>query len=465
MSEQEINHEDLQGLSKDDHTQYIHRNPTTNSRNRIVAGHYEVVPLNIKGALGHHEHLVNYEDFHGNIVGHVDNDGSIHTPNVSSTNITADKVEAQNVVGWAASLESLFSKEIKVGKINDINFDQHIKKYHEHVGKEDIHYTQDKIDHKRIQNAGRHTHNAIDDHLDNRSVHFEQKDIDHKEIQNAGHYTHSDIDAHLSDGSVHFTAGQVSHGVIKDLDQDHHKQYLLCNGTRSIRDLRVQESLTSKDISTGKVTCSEVASNKATSHDMTTDDLLVQQDLKVEGRAVTDALTANELGATNITASKLKVSDIEVGNLVDGVNISEFFTRYTKHMSGDYYERHPCFNYKRAGFVPSTFGVCDNYTYITSNGEWKSAGEYLGLYFIDGELESVSDAKNSWSYSENQITIPFAGIFEIKIQGIQEVMVNGEELARARFNEFFTQLNAGDVLSFETNGDAMIQMKRIDSYG
>ncbi len=56
---------------------------------------------------------------------------------------------------------------------------------------------------------------------------------DHTALSNIGTNTHTDIDDHIASSTVHFTEASIDHGSIDGLSDDDHTQYLLTDGTRA----------------------------------------------------------------------------------------------------------------------------------------------------------------------------------------------------------------------------------------
>jgi len=59
---------------------------------------------------------------------------------------------------------------------------------------------------------------------------YDQSDIDHTLISNIGTNSHAAIDTHIADGTIHFTEASITHANISGLAADDHPQYVLDAG-------------------------------------------------------------------------------------------------------------------------------------------------------------------------------------------------------------------------------------------
>jgi len=461
-----MKHEETEDLDQDDHIQYIHRNPTNNARNIIQAGHYEVVPVTIKGALGHHEHLINYQDFYGKTLGYVDNDASIHCPSLSTSSVSSDKIETENLKAWSADLNKLYSEQIKAESLNGRNIDKEYEKNHTHQNDKGIHFTEQSIDHRNIQGVGSKSHDEIDGHIGESSIHFKQDDIHHKNIQGVGAHTHADIDQHIYNQDLHYPQSDIDHSKLQNLQKDHHPQYLLANGSRQAKSLNIQTNLRSQNIESNNLKTHTSHSDALTAKVAGVDELSVTDKLKVQGGSVLGSLKADCIDTDAILTKGLEIKgDLNLTGKIDGVYITQLKQDLEDHLSlKSKKDRHKCFSVRRPGFAPSTAGKQDDDTVLVSSGKWVPLRVYLELVGKD----IICDADTNWKTSRNRIQIPYTGTYEVHLHNFCAIKHNGKDVLKSKnlgSHTFLMKLQQGDTIeALETSEVGSIYIKLLN-YG
>ncbi len=468
-----MKHEELEDLSKDDHKQYLYANPTTDTRNYILPAQANVVGLTFRGALGHKADLIRFMSFRGEDLGCIKADGSIKTSKVEVDEAISKTLNTQRLSSSFISSNTLEADEVRTSRINGINLQEVKEKIDGHSGTGEVHFTQQEIDHKNIQNSGGYTHQQIDQHISNAKTHFKEEDINHSNIKGCGSHTHKEIDKHLDNQKTHFTVESINHSSIHGHGNDDHTQYVHVDGKRGIKKLDVD-----KDMSVGaslKVgghahIASELVSNRVSASEAKLEALEVET-AKVSLELITDILTNEHFVGNQITCSEQYIGgDLEVAGTVNGIKLEEFVDTFYKHIKNEERELiHPVFTATKKGYVPTPAGIVSDNRYLTASGKWKSFGEYLELTCSSNEflLEDVVETEGfGWKYDSSSVTVPLAGVYEFFTNNIESASLNGDFIPKSKLSNYLLKLERKDKITFELPKYlGSVYVKRIDDTG
>ena len=467
-----MNHDELEGLSKDDHKQYIYCNPTADTRNYILPNQATTVGLTIKGALGQKADLIRIQSFKGGDLASIKADGSIRTPKVESNEATLETLYTKQIESSNIHTDVLQAGSISSGQINGININEFKSGFTKHEQDKNIHYQQQDINHEVIQNRGKYNHKAIDQHLDRGDIHYPVDKIEHGDIKGIGKKTHQEIDAHIADKSLHFKEGDIRHGAIQGLQDDHHQQYVLASGSRPMKTLTVDKevevkgSLNATQINTGGLGANSIRApySKLEQLDASTVKSHILYCNKSE---------ANESKVKDLYAHNLEIRDDVVINgrlyCEDVQGLRDEMEAHRQNLPAK--ETHKAFSRTVDGFVPAPKTVtCHDHLFMTSKGNWKSIGQYAEFCYMKGELcESITDRVYKWKTKENTITIPVRGVYEITLCNIPQIEINQKIVTKSLYsdgNPFLLDLDTdGVTLSLTLSEDySRIYIKKIDDY-
>lgn len=470
---EKIEHSALQGLSRDDHPQYLYLNPDKDTRNVILPCNASISPITMRGALGQKSPLIRILDFQGKDRGEICEDKIKFGAGVFDE-VDSKSGKIKNLSSESASIENLSTNSITCKTINKKDLDNEFNTFYNHIRTRDRHLSNEEIEHQRMRGCGSNTHADIDSHISNPNIHFTKNDISHKDIQDRGRIPHKDIDSHIYNKNIHFTKDEISHSDLKDKNLDHHPQYLLTNGNRSQTKLDIEKSLkVGEDIE-----CSELESHSILTNIMKVSKALIEN-IKTKVIECKD-LISNTIKSTSITTNTLLVDevtinqDLVVSGDINGVDLLKFIERYSRHLKNeDKEEYHNLFTQSKPGFMPPPPYRNYDYQMMDGTGRWKGVGEYLEL-IIDGGSEFLSNRKSKWSFDNNYITIPFSGVFRLEIDNIDFIMLNDEVVEKSiDYDRMYLSLSKNDILYFwcgdpeqykpPEKGKIMIQ--RIDDLG
>ena len=442
----DLDHGGLQGLSDDDHAQYIYTNPTTALRNRIHSAATGANNLVLKAAQSQSGRFLKLENDVGVEVGYFDPDGSLSSLSVASPNINAQtNMSTPAIQGGVGTFDSVaVTGNVTVtGTVDGRNVATDGTTQDSHIADSTIHFTEGSIDHTAITNIGTNTHANIDTHIADGTIHYLQTAIDHTVILNKGTNTHANIDSHIADGTIHFTEGSIDHGSIAGLGDDDHTQYTLANGTRAMTKLDVTGVGQGITVADGNVTVTgglsatvDVSSAliKGVAGDF--GNLSATGTLDVTGVSNFTSIATNSLtvaGDVNAIYGDLTVKqDILVDGVVDGVDIANLSTNYTNHHTG-VSQQHAPFTSLTNGFVPNPAGVSTDHHFMTAAGNWKARpNEYLELTTsadtpnggakVETDITNwetttyIKDSATTWVFDDTEITLPYTGLYEITLK-------------------------------------------------
>jgi len=462
----DLDHGGLQGLSDDDHAQYIYTNPTTALRNRIHSAATGANNLVLKAAQNQSGRFIKLENDVGVEVGYFAPDGALSSLSVASPNIDAQtNMSTPAIQGGVGTFDSVaVTGNVTVtGTVDGRDVATDGTTQDSHIAQADIHFTEVSIDHGNIQNHGTKTHTVIDNHIDDGNIHYLQTAIDHTVILNKGTNTHAEIDTHIdSSPDIHFIVGSIDHGSIAGLGDDDHTQYTLANGTRAMTKLDVTGVGQGITVADGNVTVTgglsatvDVSSAliKGVAGDF--GNLSATGTLDVTGATNLASLAVDSLtvaGDVNAIYGDLTVKqDILIDGVVDGVDIANLSTNYTNHHTG-VSQQHAPFTSVKDGFVPNPATVSTDHHFLTAAGNWKARpNEYLELTTSADTVNGgtavattidnwetttyIKDSATTWVFDDTDITLPYTGIYEITLKlyfqkdtnGVHEHMIWIEE--------------------------------------
>ena len=460
-----MRHNELEGLSEDNHKQYIYLNPT-DLRNVIIPANYEACPLLFRGALGQKAPLIKFTDFDGKEQATIHADGMIKGKKVVANDISTGSIKSESLFTEKIDVSKLNVTSIKVEDINGRYPLAELDSLNRHAKNTEIHIKPEDINHGQLINSGERSHREIDEHLYREDIHYEKSQISHKEIQDKGRYTHEQIDDHICNSDHHFAIDDVSHGLIKDLDKDDHKQYLHCEGYRPIKKLTVNENLVVKGpaVFSDKLdVASEVRSGSLSAGSIKTSGASFGS-AKIAGEAVIGDLNASQVQAGIVEACEVQVKgDLKVKGVIHGHVTSE---EYEDHKLNKRREAHKCFTHNNSGFVPAPHGESTDYTFLTSTGKWLTLNQYCELTYEGSLQDPIHDKTTKWKYTRDCVVIPLDGVYEISLTNISHVEVNEELISKSRnlgSTRFLLDLSKGDNLKITgTSETGVLYIKRID---
>lgn len=467
-----MKHEELDDLSKDDHKQYLYCNPTTDTRNFILPSQATTIGLTIKGALGQKAPLIRFQSFKGEDLGCIKADGSIKTSIVEVDEAISRTLRTQTLSSSFISSDILEVDKLRISTVNGINIDNLQQDTTKHSQSRDIHLTPEEIEHDKLKDSGGYTHRKIDQHIDDKTIHLTPEQIDHDKLIHSGQNTHAQLDAHLADKSIHYTQNQIKHGALQDRGEDHHPQYVLADGSRSVRTLTVDKGVEVKEsLNAAQVNTEGLGANHISAPHAKLDSLDASS-------VKSDILNCNKSKVKNLTTKDLHTQNAQVRNdlLVDGriycEDISEIREEMEAHRKNlPLNKAHEPFTRFENGFVPAPF--CDlphDYMHLTGKGVWKSVGQFVELEYKGKKLsDCISDDSYDWQTQENLVTIPVRGVYEVTLSNIPHIKIN-QEIVRKSLNTmgntFLLDLKGdGTTLELELSEDySRIYIKKIDDY-
>lgn len=468
-----MNHDELEGLSKDDHRQYIYANPTTDTRNQILPARADVVGLTFRGALGHKASFVKFNSFRGDTLTEIKADGTLEAPNIQADTAHFETLHIKQVESTLIDTDVLQANSISSSKINGININELQGSLGGHAGNGDIHYKQDQIDHQVIKGSGHNTHQDIDKHLGRRDIHFTISDICHGDIQGVGTKTHAEIDGHLADKVNHYPVESINHSVIQGLGNDDHDQYLHIDGRRNIKKLQVDETLNvggRVDVNNHVNIASGLVCNSISAPDANLG-LLHAHSAKLTSELITNIIRNQQFVGDHIRCTNQDIhGDLRVAGTVNGIKLQDFVDTFYKHIRNEGKELiHPVFTSTKKGFVPTPAGIVSENRYLVASGRWKSFGEYLELLCSGNEflLDEVIESEDfRWVYDSSSVVVPLAGVYEFNMINVDEAHLNGELIPKSKLQKFLLKLNRKDKITFVLPKYlGSVYIKRIDDTG
>lgn len=462
-----MRHDELEGLSEDNHKQYIYLNPQE-LRNVIIPASYTVTPLMFRGAIGQKAPLIKFTDFDGNEQATITADGLFKGKKVVANEINTVNINTENLNSESIDVEKLKVTSIKVEDINGRYPLQELDSLNAHAKNSAIHVKPEDINHSQLINSGENSHYEIDKHLRTEEIHYEKSQISHKEIQDKGRHTHDQIDDHILNRDIHWSLDDVSHGLIKDLHNDHHKQYLHIDGERAIKKLQVNETLHTKGDATFDKNI-EVASDLR-SGSLTTGSIEASGVsfgcAKIAGEAVIGEIKADSVEVGSVQADDVKIKgDLTVDGEIKGHVTTE---TYEDHKLNKRAEAHKVFNARRTGFVPSPYGNSNDQTFLTSTGKWITMNQYCELTYKTRLQNPIHDRATKWKFDRDSLTIPLDGVYEINLTNISSVELNKELIDKSRNTghaKFILSLRKGDNLKITGTSElGVLYVRRIDEW-